>query len=60
VKVHIPVRFGTLGQYMMKKAHCRSPVWYSKPGLTFLTNKANFLVNLYRTKVTFAVTHVKV
>jgi hypothetical protein len=27
---------------MTKVEHCRSPAWHSKPGLTFLTYKANF------------------
>jgi hypothetical protein len=47
VKFHISEEFGTLRQYMTKMAHCKGPVWYSKPGLTFLTYKANFLAEGY-------------
>jgi len=47
VKFHIPGEFGTLKQYMTKMAHYSSPAWYLKPGLAFVTKKANFLAEGY-------------
>ena len=47
MKFHIPEEFGTLSQYMKKMTYFTIPVWYSDPGLTFLTYKANFLAEGY-------------